>query len=264
MREQELRIALVCFGGVSLAVYMHGISKEIFKLVRASCALHAIADRQARMGAQFFDRFDPHDPEFDTEAVYFELLREIGRKLELRVIVDITPGLPREASTQPSWRVPLATIYRSASCAICGSTTPMCRSSSPLTRGRGPAANGSSSPSYGGWRRVVGWRLQPIARFATSYRCSCARGGSSRRSTARECRNSCTTPSPPWEPRASRAPPCCRRPSGLSCCDALIEGARPFVSGHVGGVVTADLSAPITLDQIRSWREHINARVARC
>ena len=92
MREQELRIALVCFGGVSLAVYMHGISKEILKLVRASCALHAIADRQARMSAQFFDRFDPHDPEFDTEAVYFELLREIGRKLELRVIVDIIVG----------------------------------------------------------------------------------------------------------------------------------------------------------------------------
>ena len=92
MREKELRIALVCFGGVSLAVYMHGISKEILKLVRASCALHAIADRQARMSAQFFDRFDPHDPEFDTEAVYFELLREIGRKLELRVIVDIIAG----------------------------------------------------------------------------------------------------------------------------------------------------------------------------
>jgi patatin-related protein len=92
VREQELRIALVCFGGVSLAVYMHGVSKEILKLVRASCALHAIADRQARATARFFDRFDPHDPEFDTEAVYFELLREIGRKLELRVIVDIIAG----------------------------------------------------------------------------------------------------------------------------------------------------------------------------
>jgi patatin-related protein len=92
VREQELRIALVCFGGVSLAVYMHGMSKEILKLVRASCALHAIADRQARATARFFDRFDPHDPEFDTEAVYFELLREIGRKLELRVIVDIIAG----------------------------------------------------------------------------------------------------------------------------------------------------------------------------
>ena len=48
MREKELRIALVCFGGVSLAVYMHGISKEILKLVRASCALHGISDRAKR------------------------------------------------------------------------------------------------------------------------------------------------------------------------------------------------------------------------
>ena len=109
MREQELRIALVCFGGVSLAVYMHGISKEILKLVRASCALHAIADRQARMSAQFFDRFDPHDPEFDTEAVYFELLREIVASLSFGSSSTSSPGLPREASTQPSWRVPLAT-----------------------------------------------------------------------------------------------------------------------------------------------------------
>ena len=92
MREKELRIALVCFGGISLAVYMHGISKEILKLVRASRALHAIADRSRRANATFFDCFDGSDPEYDTEAVYFELLREIGRTLELRVIVDIIAG----------------------------------------------------------------------------------------------------------------------------------------------------------------------------
>ena len=28
MREKELRLALVCYGGVSLAVYMHGTTKE--------------------------------------------------------------------------------------------------------------------------------------------------------------------------------------------------------------------------------------------
>ena len=92
MREKELRIALVCFGGISLAVYMHGISKEILKLVRASRALHAIADRSRRANAAFFDHFDRSDPEYDTEAVYFELLRDIGRTLELRVIVDIIAG----------------------------------------------------------------------------------------------------------------------------------------------------------------------------
>jgi len=92
LREKELRIALVCFGGVSLAVYMHGISKEILKLVRASAALHAITDRAARAKATFFDGIDPSDPEYDTEAIYFDLLREIGARVELRVVVDIIAG----------------------------------------------------------------------------------------------------------------------------------------------------------------------------
>lgn len=92
MKEKELRIALVCFGGVSLAVYMHGVSKEILKLVRASSALHDINDHNARASAAFFDTHDSTDPEFDTEALYFELLRDIGRTLELRVIVDIISG----------------------------------------------------------------------------------------------------------------------------------------------------------------------------
>jgi patatin-related protein len=92
LREKELRIALVCFGGVSLAVYMHGISKEILKLVRASSALHAIRDRSRRARAGFFERADASDAEHDTEQVYFELLRDIGRNVELRVIVDIIAG----------------------------------------------------------------------------------------------------------------------------------------------------------------------------
>ena len=92
MREKELRIALVCFGGISLAIYMHGITKEILKLVRASSALHAIADRSQRAKASIFDRIDRNHPEYDTEGVYFELLREIGRSVEMRAIVDIIAG----------------------------------------------------------------------------------------------------------------------------------------------------------------------------
>src|SRR5262245_29417430 len=71
---------------------MHGISKEILKLVRASAALHAISDRAWRDKASFFDFADRDDPEHDTEDVFFELLREIGRKAELRVVVDIIAG----------------------------------------------------------------------------------------------------------------------------------------------------------------------------
>jgi patatin-related protein len=92
MREKELRLALVCFGGVSLAVYMHGISKEILKLVRASRALHAITDRAERANAKSEDVFPSDDPEYETEAVYFDLLRAIGRHVELRVIVDVIAG----------------------------------------------------------------------------------------------------------------------------------------------------------------------------
>ncbi len=40
MREKELRLALICYGGVSLAVYMHGVTREIWHLIRASRAYH--------------------------------------------------------------------------------------------------------------------------------------------------------------------------------------------------------------------------------
>jgi len=91
MREKELRIALVCFGGVSLAIYMHGISKEILKLLRASARLHG-TDRAARQTFDFFDGLDNDEGEYDTEADYLDLLREVGKKLELRVVVDIIAG----------------------------------------------------------------------------------------------------------------------------------------------------------------------------
>ena len=75
MREKELRLALVCYGGISLAVYMHGITKEVWKLVRASAARR----REGRAGP-------------DTEAVYGDLLDVIGEQVDLRVIVDIIAG----------------------------------------------------------------------------------------------------------------------------------------------------------------------------
>ncbi|MGO9357731.1 MAG: patatin-like protein [Xanthobacteraceae bacterium] len=92
MKEKELRIALVCSGGISLSIYMHGISKEILKLVRASKSLHSIDDRTARSAASFFDGADAADPEYDTDAIYFELLQQLGTELELRVVVDVIAG----------------------------------------------------------------------------------------------------------------------------------------------------------------------------
>ena len=77
MRQKELRIALVCYGGVSLAVYMHGVTKELWKLARASRAFFA---------------GDHHSG--GTEAVYLRLLERIQAEhgLRLRVLPDIIAG----------------------------------------------------------------------------------------------------------------------------------------------------------------------------
>lgn len=77
MREKELRLALVCYGGISLAVYMHGITKEVWKLTRASHAFHA---------------GDEHL--LPSERVYFEVLDHIAQHcdVKLRVLTDIITG----------------------------------------------------------------------------------------------------------------------------------------------------------------------------
>jgi len=77
MREKELRLALICYGGISLAVYMHGITKEVWRLARASRAYHG------------------NEPENGgSEAVYRRLLETISAETgtELRVLVDILTG----------------------------------------------------------------------------------------------------------------------------------------------------------------------------
>ncbi|HET9429087.1 MAG TPA: patatin-like protein [Allosphingosinicella sp.] len=79
MREKELRIALVCYGGVSLAVYMHGITKEVWRVARASRSFHGGDDEAAPSG---------------SEAVYLKLFQTIADRceVELRVLVDILAG----------------------------------------------------------------------------------------------------------------------------------------------------------------------------
>lgn len=77
MRQKELRIALVCYGGVSLAVYMHGVTKELWHLARAS--RDNLAGTAEGAG---------------VKAVYQALLREIEthHALRLRVLPDIVTG----------------------------------------------------------------------------------------------------------------------------------------------------------------------------
>jgi patatin-related protein len=92
MKGKELRLALVCYGGISLAVYMHGVTKEILKLARASKALHDIPDPAVRCDADFPAAAGNLDRPFDTEEIYFDLLKVIGARLDLRVIVDTIAG----------------------------------------------------------------------------------------------------------------------------------------------------------------------------
>lgn len=81
MRQKELRVALVCYGGISLAVYMHGVTREIWHATRASRSLH---------------RGDPPPEASDAsvEAVYRRLLDQIvlSHSLKLRLLPDIISG----------------------------------------------------------------------------------------------------------------------------------------------------------------------------
>ena len=77
MRQKELRIALICYGGVSLAVYMHGVTKEVWKLARASRAFCAGEERP-----------------LGVEGAYHDLLQRIAERegVRLRVLTDIVTG----------------------------------------------------------------------------------------------------------------------------------------------------------------------------
>lgn len=77
----ELRLALVCYGGVSLAIYMHGVTKEIQKLVAASKAYEQ---------DQSSCPFEPGE----TERAYWQALRDLETRdrVRTRVVVDVIAG----------------------------------------------------------------------------------------------------------------------------------------------------------------------------
>jgi patatin-related protein len=76
---RELRLGVVLYGGASLAIYMHGTTKELQRLVKAS----ALTERGA-VG------------ETASERVYGELLAELARRdpggVRTRVVVDVVAG----------------------------------------------------------------------------------------------------------------------------------------------------------------------------
>lgn len=77
MKQIEVRLAVVLYGGVSLAVYIHGVTREILNLVRASKLFHAGA---------------PPPAADDSTVVYYEFLRRLSPSIDLRVVVDLISG----------------------------------------------------------------------------------------------------------------------------------------------------------------------------
>jgi patatin-related protein len=95
--EQEVRFAVVMYGGVSLAIYINGVAQELFRLVRATAPARQYprTERKEVDNRTYFS-----DDELDaSERVY----RDIGRMLNLsgeaesdavrtRFVVDIISG----------------------------------------------------------------------------------------------------------------------------------------------------------------------------
>src|SRR6266496_4398349 len=78
--RRELRLAVVCYGGVSLCVYMHGTTKELNRLVKASRLLASGASNG--------------DATSESERLYFELLGQASGPDGVRtdVVVDVIAG----------------------------------------------------------------------------------------------------------------------------------------------------------------------------
>lgn len=91
MKEKELRLAIVFFGGVSLAIYQHGINREILNLVRASKLYHRHKLDEGGGFPAFCSRY-PQEPQRSTGDIYLQCFQAIGQHLSLRVIVDVISG----------------------------------------------------------------------------------------------------------------------------------------------------------------------------
>jgi predicted acylesterase/phospholipase RssA len=105
---REVRLALVCYGGSSLAIYIHGNAKELQRLVKASKALQLDAvysmvgaeTMQDYMAAYPRNPKPPRGPEFanlegSAQAWYDRLLdlwTNDEQRVRTRVVVDVIAG----------------------------------------------------------------------------------------------------------------------------------------------------------------------------
>ncbi len=100
---REIRLGLVCYGGVSLAIYMHGVTRELHKLIRAARAFERAYEA---LGGHVPEDEDP-DPwlagpaqeqaqgagRYDSERAYFAALAALAaRGAPLTVTLDVIAG----------------------------------------------------------------------------------------------------------------------------------------------------------------------------
>jgi patatin-related protein len=102
---REVRLALVCYGGSSLAIYMHGNTKELFRLVQASKALEIDAkatDQVLKNAVLSHGSHEPLAPGAMGQKLtgstrqWYERLLELWdadpQKVRTRVMIDVIAG----------------------------------------------------------------------------------------------------------------------------------------------------------------------------
>jgi len=85
--SKEIRFAVVMYGGVSLAIYINGVTQELFKMVRATA--------RKEDGSYLIPAPDPAAPSMGRENVLSGtemIYRQIGEELNARFVVDILSG----------------------------------------------------------------------------------------------------------------------------------------------------------------------------
>lgn len=87
--HREVRLALVMYGGVSLAIYMNGVSQELYHLVRATAPKRLVPEESE-------EPLVPTDQLSSTERVY----RKLGQALEL-LIDTPTAAIKDIAESEP-------------------------------------------------------------------------------------------------------------------------------------------------------------------
>src|SRR6266404_423694 len=78
--DREIRIAVVMYGGVSLAIYMNGIAQELLHMVRATAPA---------VGGPLSGKFRWRPEELQGTQRFY---RELGGRLRARFVVDVISG----------------------------------------------------------------------------------------------------------------------------------------------------------------------------